>query len=107
MNCNSNHAGILCDCKDVPVKIIPNQQGEQVHVEDGYLVGNTCLEFDYIRKHFTGDVAVGDTVVIKNVGAYSLSSSRQFIVPRLATYDVEGNVLMEGEKYDDMFRKYK
>lgn len=107
LNCNSNHAGFLCDCKNIPVEVIQNGNDESVHIENGYLAGNTCLEFDYLRKDFTGDIAVGDTVVIKNVGAYSFSSSRQFIVPRLATYDAEGNLLMEAETYADMFRKNK
>lgn len=107
LNCNSNHAGIICDCKNVPVEVIQNGRDKTEHIEEGYLVGNTCLEFDYLRKHFTGDIAVGDTVIIKNVGAYSLSSSRQFIVPRLATYSADGELLMEAERYDDMFQKYK
>lgn len=107
LNCNSNHAGFLCDCKEVPVEVVPKGKNTPVHVEKGYLVGNTCLEFDYLRKDFTGDIAVGDEVIFKNVGAYSLSSSRQFIVPRLSTYDTEGHLLMNAETYDDMFHNYK
>lgn len=107
LNCNSNHAGFLCDCKKVPVVVAPNERNTSVHIDDGYLAGNTCLEFDYLRKNFTGDVAVGDNIIIKNVGAYSISCSRHFIVPGLDVYDADGNLIMGAEGYDDMFRKYE
>ena len=109
MGCCSNHIGMLCDCRDIPATAflnptIPND--DRVHV-DATLCGDTCLEFDYIKKHFVGDVAPGDVVVFENCGAYSISASRQFIVPRLPVYSEEtGDLIMRGETSADMLGRY-
>ena len=43
------------------------------------ITGCTCLENDIMKKGFNGKLAVGDFVVFKNVGAYSLCFSNSFI----------------------------
>ena len=105
LNCNSNHIGMLCECRDIPMTVFHDGK-EPVEVKDATVVGNTCLEFDYIKKRFSGSIAVGDTVRFCNVGAYSLSESRQFIVPRLAVLDIEGNVLKKAEGFIEMLGSY-
>lgn len=102
----SNHLGIICECKDLPMRVIENQS-DRMNVCDACIAGCTCLEFDYIKKSFSGSISVGDTVVFPNVGAYSIGSSNQFIVPRppVVCYET-GEVLREGESTNDMFHKY-
>ncbi len=104
LDCTSNHIGMLCECREITYRVVPTGDGDVVHVEDATLAGSTCLEYDYIRQHFTDDIRVGDTIIFENVGAYSISASRQFIVPRLAVLDKHTReVLRYPEKEEDMF----
>lgn len=104
LDCTSNHIGMLCECREITYRVVPTGEGDEVHVEDATLAGSTCLEYDYIRQHFTDDIRVGDTIIFENVGAYSISASRQFIVPRLAVLDKHTReVLRYPETAEDMF----
>lgn len=109
VSCCSNHIGMLCECRDIPCEIIPNPEAyyEKRHVKDAVVVGDTCLEFDYIKKGLTGEIGIGDVLVFDNCGAYSISASRQFIVPRLPVYSLEtGELLLKGETSSDMLGRY-
>ena len=107
MNCCSNQAGFICDCKDIPLTVFPTGSGGHRIVENGIIAGNTCLEFDYLRKGVSGEFGIGDAILFRNLGAYSLSCSRQFIVPRLGVYDAHSlECLREAETPEDMFRNY-
>lgn len=107
VDCNSNALGVICDIKDIPYRIVHTGLNTPVEVTDADICGNTCLEFDYIRRHVNCDVAIGDYVFFDNVGAYSISSSRQFIVPRMAVVDADtGEVLRQAENTLDMFYMY-
>lgn len=43
------------------------------------LTGCTCLENDIIKKGFNGKLAIGDRLVFKNTGAYTLCFANSFI----------------------------
>lgn len=108
--CNSNHTGIIADNKKLIVRVIKSPDVadyQREKLKDACIAGNTCLEYDYIRDHVDLEVGVGDYIHISNVGAYSISSSRQFIVPRLPVYNTQGELLREGESYWDMFGLYE
>lgn len=103
----SNQMGVICDMKDLPYSIVRMSDSEPVECRDAIVAGATCLEYDYLRKGFNGRVAVGDRIVFENVGAYSISSSRQFIVPRpKVVSEVTGELLRREERFSDMFGCY-
>lgn len=107
LNINSNHCGIIADVKDLPYKIYWFEEPEgkkRAMMSDGIVAGNTCLEYDHILRHFKGVVGVGDWILIRNVGAYSISTSRQFIVPRLGVVLTDGTMIRRPESAEDMFR---
>lgn len=109
VGCCSNHIGMLCECRDIPAEVYynPRIREERIEVKDAIIAGDTCLEFDYIKKGFSGAVLPGDIIVFENCGAYSLSASRQFIVPRLPVYNADnGLLIMRGETSADMLGKY-
>ena len=109
VGCGSNHIGMLCECRDIPAHVFhnPHIQEERIDVKNAIIAGPTCLEFDYIKKGFSGSLLPGDIIVFANCGAYSLSASRQFIVPRLPVYNAEnGLLIMRGEVSADMLGKY-
>ena len=108
VNCNSNHLGVIADMKELPFRIYHTEKSEgSVHVEHATVGGNTCLEYDYLLRDFTGTIAIGDCIEFLNVGAYSIGSSRQFIVPRPEVRDAKTmEVLRPAETEEDMFRTY-
>lgn len=107
VDCNSNHIGMLCECRNIPVSVLDTGYGPVYDVIEGCIVGNTCLEFDYIRKSFSGKLKIGDTLVFKNCGAYSIGASRQFIVPRLGVRDGTTFALLKfAEDASDIFKNY-
>lgn len=109
VGCCSNHIGMLCDCRDIPCEVYQNPHitEDRIPVSDAIIAGPTCLEFDYIKKGFSGSILPGDIIVFENCGAYSISASRQFIVPRLPVYSAEdGKLLLRAETSSDMLGKY-
>lgn len=109
VNCASNHLGFICECKHIPMKTVDTGGGARVSVNDAIIAGNTCLEYDYIDKDvYLPDITVGDIIIFENVGAYSISASRQFIVPRLSVRDANtGKLLKAAETSLDMFCGYR
>lgn len=76
-------------------------------MENAIIVGNTCLEYDYIRKDVTGELGVGDFIRFENLGAYSISMSRSFIIPPLDVFDeVSGRQLTAKMDGFSIFQKY-
>lgn len=73
------------------IRIVPNRYNPPLRVLRGEraagerlaapldLVGYTCLEHDVIVRDGAQDLAVGDIVVLSNVGAYSMVISPNFI----------------------------
>lgn len=53
--------------------------GKQRMLNNFTITGCTCLENDIIKKGFNGKLAVGDRIIFRNVGAYTLCFSNGFI----------------------------
>lgn len=107
VDCCSNQLGFICECKDIPFEIIQNGDRQRIRVENAIIVGNTCLEYDYIRKDVTGELGVGDFIRFENLGAYSISTSRSFIIPPLDVFDeVSGRQLTAKMDGFSIFQKY-
>ena len=105
-NCASNHMGVIADMKRLVPEVV-HMGGDLCNLTDAIVGGDTCLEYDYLVKGISGEFAIGDRLVFDNVGAYSISSSRQFIVPRpKVVSEVTGEVLREAEGFTDMFGRY-
>lgn len=53
--------------------------GKQRMLNNFTITGCTCLENDIIKKGFNGKLAVGDEIILRNVGAYTLCFASSFI----------------------------
>lgn len=98
-----------CDANGIskPFHILETGYGKRLNLSGACFVGTTCTEIDILVKDFSGRIAVGDTVVFENVGAYSLVTSRQFITPRPGVYDKSnGECLRKPEAFSDFFENY-
>ncbi|MBD5237542.1 MAG: hypothetical protein HDS62_08460 [Bacteroidales bacterium] len=77
LNCNCYDVGFSCNHKNPVIET----SSDSSDVENAVIYGCTCLERDIIHRCFSGKMDVGDIVTIKNVGAYSLNVSNNFISP--------------------------
>ena len=79
------------------------------HYEDLDFGGFTCIESDYLYRHFNGDLAVGDMVEFCNVGSYSIVLKPPFILPNFAVVELAGDhveVIKRAECFDDLFHTF-
>lgn len=105
MDCSKFNLGAIAGVKNVPIKVYHFSEGE--HVENADMVGYTCIEDDVVYHGFTGDIAIGDKVLFKNVGAYSNTFSPHFIMPTIGMVEDNGKVLKTRESYKDVFWRYQ
>lgn len=107
-------ASILGSQKNISMSGI-NPPVEVVHMSEGMeyegvdLVGFTCIEGDVLYKNYTGELAVGDAIVISNCGSYSLVMKPPFILPNFPVLDICGDeveVIKRAETFDDIFHTF-
>ena len=94
--------------KNPPIKVYP-MGCEQKEYKDLDFGGFTCIESDYLYRHFDGKLANGDMVVFGNVGSYSVVLKPPFILPNFPIIDVsegELEIIKRGETFDDLFHTF-
>ena len=82
---------------------------EQMEYKDLDFGGFTCIESDYLYRHFSGKLAKGDMVVFGNVGSYSVVLKPPFILPNFPIIDVsdgELEIIKRGETFNDLFHTF-
>ena len=82
---------------------------EREEVQDCDIVGFTCIEGDVLQKNYTGELSIGDYIVIGNCGSYSLVMKPPFILPNFPVLDINGNeveVIKRAETFDDLFHTF-
>ena len=90
-----------------PMEVVHMSAGEEYEGVD--LVGFTCIEGDVLYKNYTGELAVGDAIVISNCGSYSLVMKPPFILPNFPVLDICGDeveVIKRAETFDDIFHTF-
>ena len=83
--------------------------GEQRDYEDLDFGGFTCIESDYLYRHFSGKLAVGDFAVFGNAGSYSVVLKPPFILPNFPIVDLSAGqveIVKRGENFDDLFHTF-
>lgn len=94
--------------KNPPIEVY-NLGGEQVEYADLDFGGFTCIESDYLYRHFKGKVSAGDVVVFGNVGSYSVVLKPPFILPNFPVIDICGEnveLIKQAETFDDIFHTF-
>lgn len=94
--------------KNPPIEVyaMGDKQKEYTDLDFG---GFTCIESDYLYRHYSGTLAKGDMVVFGNVGSYSVVLKPPFILPNFPVIDVsEGGceLIKRGECFDDLFHTF-
>ncbi len=94
--------------KNPPIEVYA-MGGEQKEYKDLDFGGFTCIESDYLYRHYNGKLAKGDIVVFGNVGSYSIVLKPPFILPNFPIVDIsEENIeiIKRGESFDDLFHTF-
>jgi len=94
--------------KNPPIEVYP-MGGEQKEYTDLDFGGFTCIESDYLYRHYNGKLAKGDMVVFGNVGSYSVVLKPPFILPNFPIIDIsegELEIIKRGENFDDLFHTF-
>lgn len=94
--------------KNPPIKVY-SMGGEQKEYTDLDFGGFTCIESDYLYRHFNGKLAQGDMVVFGNVGSYSVVLKPPFILPNFPIIDISDKgveLIKRGEVFDDLFHTF-
>ena len=95
--------------KNPPIEIYPMGE-EQKEYKDLDFGGFTCIESDYLYRHYDGKLAKGDMVVFGNVGSYSVVLKPPFILPNFPVIDIsegELEIVKRGETFDDLFHTFE
>ena len=94
--------------KNPPIEVyaMGEKQREYKDLDFG---GFTCIESDYLYRHYDGKLAKGDMVVFGNAGSYSIVLKPPFILPNFPIIDItDGKLEMikRGEVFDDLFHTF-
>lgn len=96
--------------KNPPIRVIATGENKQRDYVDLDFGGFTCIESDYLYRHYKGKLAKGDFVVFGNVGSYSVVLKPPFILPNFPVIDIScgsAQVIKRGEVFDDLFHTFK
>jgi diaminopimelate decarboxylase len=94
--------------KNLPIEIYATGK-EQKEYHELDFGGFTCIESDYLYRHYDGMLAVGDLVVFDNVGSYSIVLKPPFILPNFPVLEIHGEqveLIKRGENFDDLFHTF-
>ncbi len=95
--------------KNPPLEIFSPEKEMQKSYTDLDFGGFTCIESDYLYRHFKGELAVGDYAVFGNVGSYSVVLKPPFILPNFTIVSIskgEITIIKEAETFDDIFKTF-
>lgn len=75
------------------------------------ITGFTCIESDVLYKDYSGELGIGDFIVISNCGSYSVVMKPPFILPNFPVIDIcddvsHPEVIKRQETFDDLFHTY-
>lgn len=98
--------------KDIkrPIRVYHEERQPAEEYEHIDMAGYTCIESDYLYKDYHGKLAVGDYVVLGNIGSYSVVMKPPFILPDIPILELgkDGRVevLKREQTPEDVFIYY-
>lgn len=95
-----------------PIEVYNSNIDNTIYVKKAKLSGYTCIESDIIHDDFSGDIAKGDTIIFKEVGAYSVVMKPPFILPDVAIIQFNKNtncydLIRCKQTFNDVFHNFK
>ncbi len=95
-----------------PVEILNFSSQSSKNVKNGKLCGYTCIESDIIHDNFNGNISIGDIIIFKEVGSYSVVMKPPFILPDVAMIELNNKlnrfeIIRNKQKFKDIFSNFK
>lgn len=95
-----------------PVQILNFNIKNSIDLKNAKLCGYTCIESDIIHNNFNGNISVGDLIIFKEVGSYSVVMKPPFILPDVAIiqFNDERNIfeiIRDKQTFNDIFSSFK
>lgn len=95
-----------------PLQVLHFDSQNTTSVIGGRLCGYTCIESDVLHDNYNGDISVGDLVIFKEVGAYSVVMKPPFILPDvpIIQYSQKSHqfeTVRDGQGFDNIFGSFK
>ena len=93
-----------------PMEVIAGG-GQRQQYADVDIAGYTCIESDYLYRHYDGWLGIGDFLVLSNCGSYSVVMKPPFILPNVPILDIGKGVeqvelIKRKENFEDLFRTF-
>lgn len=97
---------------DSPLQILNFNSQNSLYLKNAKLCGYTCIESDIIHNNFNDNIAVGDLIIFKEVGSYSIVMKPPFILPDVAIIKFnndknEFEIIRDKQTFEDVFRNFK
>lgn len=95
---------------NLPIIICGDNKNDKTYYESIDISGYTCMEDDYIYKGYAGNLAIGDFIIVNNVGSYSIVFKPPFInpnVPIISYLNDKFYMVKEAEDFEYIFKTYK
>ncbi len=98
--------------KNPPLTVVSGGNKSSREYTNVNFAGFTCIESDYLYKNYSGKLAVGDYVIISNIGSYSIVFKPPFILPNFPiiafddSYEGGIDVIKRQEYFSDVFQTY-
>ena len=94
-----------------PIEILNFSLENALHVTNAKLCGYTCIESDLIHNDFNGKISIGDIVIFKEIGSYSVVMKPPFILPDVAIiqFDNKRNkfeIVRNKQTFNDIFGNF-
>lgn len=90
-----------------PLEVLHSDKEQIEEYDNLYMAGYTCIESDYLYKGYSGKLTVGDYVIFKNVGSYSVVMKPPFILPDIPILEISNinNITLwkEEQRPEDIF----
>jgi Diaminopimelate decarboxylase len=95
-----------------PIEILNYSPESLIKVKNGKLCGYTCIESDLIHKNFNGKISIGDIIIFKEVGSYSVVMKPPFILPDVAILQFDESkskfeMIRNKQTFGDIFSNFK
>lgn len=100
--------GTICIYRDAPIEVFNRTVGKKDYGVYK-LTGYTCIEGDVLKESYEGRLSIGDVVIFKNAGSYSVSAERNFILTTIGMLQYSENtkpqykVVKRRGSYNDVF----
>ena len=94
-----------------PTQVLNFNSHSSLNVDNAKLCGYTCIESDIIHDDFTGNISLGDIIIFKEVGSYSVVMKPPFILPDvpILNYDNKRNefdIVRSKQTFSDIFGNF-